>query len=143
MAGQLIEDENKTALKRKASSSKKIYIRNYFTRARSGVGEGEPVTYMDDLDPQAPVIPPSPILEHDPDRRPTQRAQTRTRTGAGARAGLHQLCDKLWYGSSIIGELVELADTALEESWDSPKGKSNGKKNNDKNTICGELKEAI
>ncbi|KAJ1160062.1 hypothetical protein NDU88_000564 [Pleurodeles waltl] len=46
-AGQLPVDENKslmvrrTALKRKATSSKKLYIHNYFTRARSRTGDGE------------------------------------------------------------------------------------------------------
>ncbi|KAJ1083764.1 hypothetical protein NDU88_003919 [Pleurodeles waltl] len=44
-------------------------------------------------------------------------------------------------GSSITGELVELSDTALEESWDSLSGKIN-EKIDDKNTIRGGAKKS-
>ncbi|KAJ1218722.1 hypothetical protein NDU88_006299 [Pleurodeles waltl] len=80
-AGQQLVDENKTlmdsktALKRKASISKKIYIHNYFTRARSWAGEGDEegdhIAPVDDPTLQAPqalATLPSPILEHDPAR---------------------------------------------------------------------------
>ncbi|KAJ1143043.1 hypothetical protein NDU88_009355 [Pleurodeles waltl] len=69
------------------------------------------------------------------------RAQTRTRTKAGARAGLQRQRNKLGMGSSIIGELVELADTVLEEGWDSLNGIINDK-TNDKNTARGGAKRS-
>ncbi|KAJ1115858.1 hypothetical protein NDU88_004079 [Pleurodeles waltl] len=87
VAGQQLADESKTpmysktAFKRKASSSKKIYIHNNFTRARSGERErdkeGDPIIPLDDPDPQALVTLPYPILEHDPVPRLTRTEHKR------------------------------------------------------------------
>ncbi|KAJ1104415.1 hypothetical protein NDU88_001827 [Pleurodeles waltl] len=78
MVGQQLVDEDKSpidpkpTLKRKTSSFKKIYIRNYFTRARSGAGEGDEegdsIIPLANPTPQAPHAPAtllSPIQEFD------------------------------------------------------------------------------
>ncbi|KAJ1219241.1 hypothetical protein NDU88_006810 [Pleurodeles waltl] len=155
MAIQPPADENKAlkdhkiALKRKVPSSKKTYIHNYFIRARSGVGEGEgePTTLMDDPIPLVLASLPTPILEPDPVPKPTRieekreqgQEQKQDSTGCMTSFGMEssiigellELADtaleERWnFGmdSSIIGELLELADTALEERWNSPNVKS-------------------
>ncbi|KAJ1170402.1 hypothetical protein NDU88_002279 [Pleurodeles waltl] len=154
-AVQQLVDEHKTpmdsksALKRKASSSKKIYIHNYFTRARSGAGEGDkegdPIAPVDDPAPQAPqslATLPSLILEHDSLPR-------LTRTEHKREYGLEQeqepdsisSATSFGTGSSIFEELVALADTAPEQCWNSPRVKTMIKTT--KTHLVGEPKEAF
>ncbi|KAJ1143117.1 hypothetical protein NDU88_009428 [Pleurodeles waltl] len=135
----------KTAPRRTAPGSKKLYIHNYFTRARSGAGDGmeeggeqaEPTICIDALVSKAPIIPLAPLPG-------TISASSSTRTeytqeqDQGPKQEQEQ--DSSGYcsfgmGSSIIGELFELADTTLEEGWDSLNGRINDK-NKNKNTAC-------
>ncbi|KAJ1106427.1 hypothetical protein NDU88_003828 [Pleurodeles waltl] len=103
-AGQPPADENKALKdckidrKQKVPSSKKIYIHNYFTRSRSGVGEGENATLTGDPAPEAPAILPFPLLELDPVLRPTRIEQKGEQGGTKTGTRSHQLHDKLWFG---------------------------------------------
>ncbi|KAJ1196359.1 hypothetical protein NDU88_000230 [Pleurodeles waltl] len=108
MVGQQLAVENKTpmdcktALKRKASSAKKIYIHNYFTRARSGTverdEEGDPIAPLDDPAPQALVILSSLMLECDPvqgrhdvsTNKNKDRSRSKSRTPLAVRQALVQ-----------------------------------------------------
>ncbi|KAJ1160025.1 hypothetical protein NDU88_000527 [Pleurodeles waltl] len=152
MTGQQLADENKapmdskTVLRRKASSCKKMYIHNYFTRARSGAGEGDeegdPIVTLGGPAPQALVTLLSPILEHDPVPRPTQTEHKREHGQEQAQEQDSISCAiSFRTSSSIIEDLVVLAETALEECWNSPNGKNNDKEN-DKNTLCGGAKRS-
>ncbi|KAJ1215291.1 hypothetical protein NDU88_002900 [Pleurodeles waltl] len=126
-------------LKQKASSSKKTYIHNYFTRARCEAGEGD--EEGDPIIPQASQAPAAllcPIQEYVTVLRPTRTEHKRE-----VRQDQEQELDSIrqvtnfGMGSSIIEKLVLLADTALDEFWNSPIGK-----NNDKDVPCGGAKRS-
>ncbi|KAJ1205611.1 hypothetical protein NDU88_001039 [Pleurodeles waltl] len=141
----------KTAPKQTATGSKKLYIHNNFTRARSGAGDrmeeggeqAELTICMDALVSKAPIIPLAPLpgtisasastrteytqeQEQDQGPKPKQEQEKEQDSSGSGSFGM---------GYSIIGELFVLADTGLEKGWDSFNGRINDK-NENKNTAC-------
>ncbi|KAJ1114461.1 hypothetical protein NDU88_002698 [Pleurodeles waltl] len=108
--------------------------------AREGYNEGDPIVPLDDPAPQALVTLPSPILEHDSAPRPT-RTEHKRKQGQEQEHDSISCATSFGTGSSIIEELVVLADTALEECWNSPNSVNNDKDNN-KNALCGGAKRS-
>ncbi|KAJ1127988.1 hypothetical protein NDU88_006381 [Pleurodeles waltl] len=145
-AGQQPADENKTemnsknVLKRKVSSSKKIYIHNYFIRSGTKEGDNE-VDTTTPLDnpvsevPQAPDTLLSPILEYVAVSRPT-RSEHKREYRQEQELGSTRFASSFGMDSSIIEELVVLADTASDECWNNSNGENNDK-DNVKKVPCG------
>ncbi|KAJ1215912.1 hypothetical protein NDU88_003519 [Pleurodeles waltl] len=110
-------------------------------KKRAEEGDRDPIVPLDDrapLTPHALAPLPAPILEHNPVPRQTQTEHKRE-YGLDQEQELDSIScvASFGMGSSIIEDLVGLADTALDECWNSPNSK-----NNDKNTLSGGAKRS-